>query len=53
MELFKKGKIEFILVSGDNGTETYDEPTEFKNELIKKTEFLNIQFFLIMLDLER
>ena len=35
VELFKKGKIEFILVSGDNGTETYDEPTEFKNELIK------------------
>lgn len=35
VELFKKGEIEFILVSGDNGTETYDEPTEFKNELIK------------------
>ena len=35
VELFKKGKIEFILVSGDNGTENYDEPTEFKNELIK------------------
>jgi len=36
VELFRKGKIEFILVSGDNGNENYDEPTDFKNELIKK-----------------
>ena len=34
--LYKKGKIDFILVSGDNGNENYDEPTDFKNELIKK-----------------
>ena len=35
VELYKKGKIDFILVSGDNGNKNYDEPTDFKNELIK------------------
>lgn len=35
-ELYKAGKIEFILVSGDNGRKGYDEPTDFKNDLIKK-----------------
>lgn len=34
-ELYKHGKIEFVLVSGDNGNKEYDEPTDFKNELIK------------------
>lgn len=34
--LFESGKIEYVLVSGDNGTEEYDEPTDFKNELIKR-----------------
>jgi len=33
--LYKKGKIDFVLVSGDNGNKNYDEPTDFKNELIK------------------
>lgn len=36
VELFKKGKIDFVLVSGDNGNKNYDEPTDFKNELIKR-----------------
>ncbi|WP_299118749.1 ElyC/SanA/YdcF family protein [uncultured Winogradskyella sp.] len=36
VELYKAGKIEFILVSGDNGRKDYDEPTDFKNDLIKK-----------------
>ncbi len=36
VELYKSGKIDFILVSGDNGNKSYDEPTDFKNELIKK-----------------
>jgi len=36
IELYKKEKIDFVLVSGDNGNENYDEPTDFKNELIKK-----------------
>ena len=36
VELFKKGKIKYVLVSGDNSTKAYDEPTDFKNELIKR-----------------
>lgn len=36
VELYKKEKIDFVLVSGDNGNENYDEPTDFKNELIRK-----------------
>lgn len=32
--LYKAGKIEFILVSGDNSTINNDEPTDFKNDLI-------------------
>lgn len=36
VKLFKKQKIDFILISGDNGNKNYDEPTDFKNELIKK-----------------
>ncbi|BAO76614.1 vancomycin high temperature exclusion protein [Winogradskyella sp. PG-2] len=34
--LFKAGKIEYILVSGDNSRENYDEPTNFKNDLIAR-----------------
>ena len=34
--LYKEGKIDFVLVSGDNSTTSYDEPTDFKNELIKR-----------------
>ncbi|MBO3097625.1 SanA/YdcF family protein [Gelidibacter pelagius] len=34
--LFKAGKIDYILVSGDNGSEYYDEPTTFKDDLIKR-----------------
>lgn len=33
--LYKSNKISFIIVSGDNGSEGYDEPTDFKNDLIK------------------
>jgi len=36
VELYKKGKIDFVLVSGDNSRKNYDEPTAFKNELIKR-----------------
>lgn len=35
-DLYKNGKIDFILVSGDNGTIYYDEPTTMKNDLIAK-----------------
>ena len=34
-KLYRNGKIQYVLVSGDNGHEGYDEPTDFKNELIK------------------
>lgn len=33
--LYKSKKIEYIIVSGDNSREEYDEPTDFKNDLIK------------------
>ncbi len=35
IKLFKAGKIDFVLVSGDNSTVANDEPTDFKNDLIK------------------
>lgn len=35
VQLYKAGKINFILVSGDNGSKGYDEPTDFKNDLVK------------------
>lgn len=34
VQLYKEGKIEYILVSGDNGSQYYDEPTTFKEDLI-------------------
>ena len=36
VQLYKEGKISYILISGDNSRDTYDEPTDFKNELIKR-----------------
>ncbi len=36
VKLYKSGKIEYILVSGDNSRKSYDEPSEFKNDLIKR-----------------
>lgn len=35
VDLYKNGKIDYVLVSGDNGNKNYDEPTDFKDELIK------------------
>ncbi|MCL7754703.1 ElyC/SanA/YdcF family protein [Polaribacter sp. Z022] len=35
IKLFKSNKIAFIVISGDNSTKSYDEPTDFKNDLIK------------------
>ncbi|KAA5533625.1 vancomycin high temperature exclusion protein [Taibaiella lutea] len=32
--LYKAGKIDFVLVSGDNGTKSYDEPTTMQDDLI-------------------
>lgn len=34
LDLFNNGKIDFVLVSGDNGRSSYDEPTDFKDALI-------------------
>ncbi len=34
IELFKKGKIKAVLVSGDNRKKTYNEPNNIKNDLI-------------------
>ncbi len=36
MKLFEEGKIDYILVSGDNGSKYYDEPSDFKEELIRR-----------------
>lgn len=33
--LFKAGKIDFVLVSGDNGTIYYNEPTTIKKDLVQ------------------
>ena len=35
IKLYKAGKIKYIIVSGDNGTQYYDEPTTFKEDLVK------------------
>jgi SanA protein len=36
VELFNAGKIEFILISGDNATRYYNEPGTIRNDLIKR-----------------
>ncbi|MGJ8736950.1 SanA/YdcF family protein [Zobellia laminariae] len=36
IELYKSKKIDFVLVSGDNGTRYYNEPNTFKKDLIAK-----------------
>ena len=36
VELYESGKIDFVLVSGDNGSKDYDEPSDFKDELISR-----------------
>ena len=35
-ELFRSGKVEYLLVSGDNRFRAYDEPTEMKKALVTK-----------------
>lgn len=35
VELFKSGKIDYILVSGDNGTKEYNEPRDMYEALIE------------------
>jgi SanA protein len=36
VKLFKAGKIDFIIVSGDNSKKDYDEPSTIKEDLINK-----------------
>ena len=36
VKLYKAGKINFILVSGDNHRKGYDEPTSMKEDLVKR-----------------
>jgi SanA protein len=36
VELYNQGKIDYILVSGDNRHVSYNEPKEFRKELIKR-----------------
>jgi SanA protein len=35
-ELYKSGKVKFIIVSGDNGNVNYNEPEEMKKELVSR-----------------
>jgi SanA protein len=35
-ELYREGKVDYLLVSGDNHTRGYDEPTDMKNALIEQ-----------------
>jgi len=35
-KLFKSGKIEYLLISGDNSREDYDEPTTMKEDLMAR-----------------
>ena len=32
--LFKAGKIDYVIISGDNSRKEYDEPTDMKNDLV-------------------
>lgn len=36
LELFNSGKIEYVLVSGDNGSKYYNEPTTYKKDLVAR-----------------
>lgn len=35
-QLFKSGKIKYIVISGDNSRKNYNEPQDMKNELVKR-----------------
>ncbi|WP_296314178.1 SanA/YdcF family protein [Winogradskyella sp. UBA3174] len=36
VDLYKAQKIDYLLISGDNSRTDYDEPTDFKNDLIAR-----------------
>ena len=35
-KLFKMGKIKYLLISGDNSTKKYDEPTDMRDDLVAR-----------------
>jgi len=35
VDLYKAGKVKYIIVSGDNGTKSYNEPEMMRNDLMK------------------
>jgi SanA protein len=58
VELYRAGKVKYILVSGDNGQTTYDEPTDMKNALVAagipaKRIFLDYAGFRTLDSMER
>lgn len=47
LALFKAGKIKYVLVSGDNGTKSYNEPVTMKRDLISggiPAEFIYLDY---------
>jgi len=47
VELFKAGKIRAIIVSGDNGSKDYDEPTTMRDDLVARgipIEYIRIDY---------
>ena len=46
--LFEAGKINCVIVSGDNGRKSYDEPTDMKLELIKKGWILQKYIWIVL-----
>lgn len=58
VELYRAGKVKYILVSGDNSIATYDEPTDMKNALVaagipEKQIFLDYAGFRTLDSMER
>lgn len=58
VELYKAGKVKYILVSGDNHVASYDEPTDMKNALMaagipEKHIFLDYAGFRTLDSMER
>jgi SanA protein len=47
VKLYKAGKVRAIVVSGDNGKESYDEPTDMRDDLIQRgvpKEFITLDY---------
>ena len=47
VELFNAGKVRAIVVSGDNGSKSYDEPTTMRDDLVARgipTEYITIDY---------